>query len=157
MITFEKNNASFSCRAVSVAICENHLLIHQVEGDDFWALPGGRMEFFEHSKDAVVREMKEELGLDCEVIRPLWYVESFFDLYGKNRHEIATYYLVSFGCDYKLPSKLDFNGIEKEPNLIFRWVKISDLGRYNLQPEFVSGKLQPLGDSVEFICNDDRN
>ncbi len=35
----------------------------------YWALPGGRVEFNERVEDAVIREIKEELGVDIEVIK----------------------------------------------------------------------------------------
>ena len=37
-----------------------------------WTLPGGGIEFGEHPDDAVVREVHEETGLDCELGRPIW-------------------------------------------------------------------------------------
>ena len=37
-----------------------------------WTLPGGGIDFGEHPDDAVVREVHEETGLDCELGRPIW-------------------------------------------------------------------------------------
>jgi 8-oxo-dGTP diphosphatase len=37
-----------------------------------WTLPGGGIDFGEHPDDAVVREVHEETGLDCEVGAPIW-------------------------------------------------------------------------------------
>lgn len=37
-----------------------------------WTLPGGGIDFGEHPDDAVVREVREETGLDCELGRPIW-------------------------------------------------------------------------------------
>jgi 8-oxo-dGTP diphosphatase len=37
-----------------------------------WTLPGGGIDFGEHPDDAVVREVHEETGLDCQVGAPIW-------------------------------------------------------------------------------------
>jgi len=42
------------------------LLVHKVD-NDLWALPGGGMDVGESISEAVVREVKEETGLDVEV------------------------------------------------------------------------------------------
>jgi ADP-ribose pyrophosphatase YjhB (NUDIX family) len=42
------------------------LLVHKTD-NDLWALPGGAMEIGESMADTVVREVKEETGVDVEV------------------------------------------------------------------------------------------
>jgi len=42
------------------------LLVHKTD-NDLWALPGGGMDIGESMADAVVREVKEETGVDVEV------------------------------------------------------------------------------------------
>ena len=42
------------------------LLIHRTD-NDLWALPGGAQEFGEYIAETVVRETKEETGIDVEV------------------------------------------------------------------------------------------
>jgi ADP-ribose pyrophosphatase YjhB (NUDIX family) len=44
------------------------LLIRRTD-NELWALPGGGQEFGEYIADTVVRETKEESGIDVEVIR----------------------------------------------------------------------------------------
>lgn len=54
-----------------------------VEGNDFWQFPGGGIEIGENVEDALLREIKEETGLDVQIvsllpkihtsIRPTWH------------------------------------------------------------------------------------
>ncbi len=42
------------------------LLLRRSDGDDLWGFPGGAMEPGERAADAVVREVREEIGLEVE-------------------------------------------------------------------------------------------
>jgi 8-oxo-dGTP diphosphatase len=50
------------------------LILQRSEGEDvypgMWELPSGKREFFESSYDTLTREIKEEAGLNIEVIQP---------------------------------------------------------------------------------------
>ncbi len=152
MLCFDRGNDRFNFRSVAVIIREEHLLIHREVSDDFWALPGGRVEFFEPSADTVVREIGEELGLKCSVTRHLWHVESFFAFGEHNFHELANYYLVSLTSSDPIETEVDFEGIEESVSLIYRWVPLSNLEACNLKPEFLKTKLLDLPDSLETLC-----
>ncbi len=45
----------------------SHILMVHKTDNDLWALPGGAMDLGEYIADAVVREVKEETGIDVEV------------------------------------------------------------------------------------------
>lgn len=49
---------------------QNEILIQERTGGG-WGLPGGYLEFGESYEEAIVREMKEDSGLDVEIIRDL--------------------------------------------------------------------------------------
>ena len=66
----------------------------------FYRLPGGGIHFCETAKDAVMRELKEEIGVDIQVIKPLPAVENIFEFEGNIGHEL----IFPFEC--KLPDSL---------------------------------------------------
>jgi ADP-ribose pyrophosphatase YjhB (NUDIX family) len=72
MIRLEEGDNCFNYRIVGVGVHENSVLLHQEEGEDFWALPGGRAEFGETAEQTLKREMREEIGAEIEVVRLLW-------------------------------------------------------------------------------------
>lgn len=151
MICFDSEHGRFNFRSAAVIIHNDHLLIHRAVKDDFWALPGGRVELFETSEDAVKREIAEEIGAKCSVQRQLWQVESFFEYNSKRFHELGNYYLVSLIDHPTIQSEIDFEGIEKDVDLIFRWIPLSKISQYKLKPEFLIEKLIDLPESIALI------
>lgn len=51
------------------------LVSQEHEGRIIWMVPGGGVEEGENSKEAAVREIKEETGLEVEVDKLIWHVE----------------------------------------------------------------------------------
>jgi len=168
MITFGKEGHIFSYRVAGVAINDNRVLVHRSVIDDFWSLPGGRCEFLEISKDALIREMKEEIGVEIKIIRPLYFVENFFYFEGSNYHELSIFYLMEFPPESKLVFENDtFVGKEhelgfendkhygKELDLIFKWVDINEIESLRLYPLFLRKSLKNIKPFPEHIINRD--
>jgi 8-oxo-dGTP diphosphatase len=71
------------------------LVAHKKKGEIYWLLPGGGVNFGESMERALVREFREELGIDVEVDGFLFMCDSI-DPRGK-RHVLN----VSFRCAYR--------------------------------------------------------
>lgn len=122
MITFAKNNQKFNFRTAGITIADNRVLLHRSEKDDFWTFPGGRVELGETSQEGLIRELKEELNADIEMIRLLWVVENFFEYDRQNYHEIAFYYLMKLETrSLYLNPETVFYGVENDNHLEFKW------------------------------------
>jgi hypothetical protein len=102
--------------------------------------------------------MREELGVEVEVVRLLWFVENFFTYDGKRYHEIALYFLM------RLPAECDlltqpgpFRGEEAGTPLIFQWFsrKPDTLSGLPLLPAFLQTAVHQLPESIEHILQDD--
>ncbi len=68
------------------------LVLMQREKTGVYSIPGGRLEFLESLPFTVVREMREEAGIDVEPQRLVYIVESLSERKGRPRHEILFYF-----------------------------------------------------------------
>ncbi|MGI8313902.1 NUDIX hydrolase [Halobacillus mangrovi] len=147
-VRFEAGETRFNYRSVGILIEEGHVLFHKQKGDPYWALPGGGVEIGEKSEDTIIREMKEELGYEVEVIQSLWITENFFIYNHKNYHELGFYFLLQTEQPYF--QNEPFHGLEGE-RLIYQWLPIEKLENFSLQPSFLSRHLQEIPDQIEHV------
>jgi len=80
MISFEDGDKRFNLRVAAILLNEkkDSVLIHTIQGYDFWLLPGGRVEYMEGAQEAIAREMEEELGLSSARYDLRLVSENFF-------------------------------------------------------------------------------
>ena len=78
--------------ARGVCFREGQLLLCRAKGGATTYLPGGHVEFGETGRQALVREVKEELGLDAQTGKFLGVVENAFTQHGKPHAEINLVY-----------------------------------------------------------------
>jgi len=70
-------------RAIIMDENDRLLLVKQEHSDNsFWLVPGGGIEEGETSTEAVVREVREETGLDVKAGELLWHVEEVSETRG---------------------------------------------------------------------------
>lgn len=143
-------------RVAGVCIVDGHLLLQSEEQIDFWVLPGGRPLLLESYRDALCREMKEEIDAEVEVCRLLWAVENFFAFEGEPFHELGYYYEMTLP-PYHAPSTVGsaFVGREGERPLLFRWFALAELAAVQILPAFLIAALPALPPSTTHIIHRD--
>jgi 8-oxo-dGTP pyrophosphatase MutT (NUDIX family) len=142
MISFDTGTHQFNLRAAAVILRDNAVLLHKLEGDTFWYLPGGRVDPGESAAATVVRELHEELSVVSECGPLLWLVENFFSYAGKQFHEIGMYFIVSPSPDSMLlTSDGPYQGTEGHRALTFAWFDRSRLDTVDLRPAFLARAL----------------
>lgn len=73
--------------------------IDAVSGAEFYRFPGGGIEFWENSEQALKREFLEELNAEILSSKYLGKIENIFEFEGERKHEIILLY------EIKLPEK----------------------------------------------------
>ena len=95
--TFLTSMGKFNYRVGVIITDGNRLLMarNPQEARAFYYSVGGRVHFGESLTDAVLRELKEETGIDCELDRLACIHENFFtDDNGMFFHEVSCFFTV---------------------------------------------------------------
>ena len=71
------NDLKFKYRVSAIFIRDNKLLVNKYD-ENSYCLPGGYVEIGETSMEAMLRELKEELNLDFDIINFAGVMENFF-------------------------------------------------------------------------------
>lgn len=151
MISYQFGQNKFNFRSVAILIIKNHVLLQREADDDFWSLPGGRVELFESSGETVVREIEEELGLMTKAGPLQFYVENFFTFKSIHYHEISTYFLMDIENPPEFRPEFDFKGREDDVDMLYRWAPLSRLNTYNIKPAFLIERLNNLPQHTEYV------
>lgn len=153
-ISFKTNEGRFNYRVAGIIIHNDKLLVMKDEHSTFYYIPGGRVSMNECSKDAIVREIKEELKVDVKVNRMLWVNENFFHekFCNENFHEICFYYLLDMIDDKLINKGSEFliNEDEKK-NLTFYWREINKIKDLELYPLFVKEQIMKLPQGIGHV------
>ena len=156
MVYFEKGDFRFLLCARGIAINRERVLLFNVVGWDWWALPGGRVEMLEQSGKALKREMREEIASDVTVGRLVWIIENFYKPQGTSYHEIGMYYLMALS-DNSIVFKSDEHTCKDGPvTLRFRWFPLADIEQLEIRPAFLKEGLLHIPQHTEYITWNDK-
>jgi 8-oxo-dGTP pyrophosphatase MutT (NUDIX family) len=157
VIRFDEGRRRFNYRVAGIAIHDGMVLLHRAGDEPFWTLPGGRAEMGETSEQTILRELREELSIEAEVVRLLWLVENFFDYDGLSYHELALYFLIRFPRDSKPLYQSAFESMDGGTRLQFQWFPLDQhrLAKLPLSPSFLASGLKKLPTSVTHVIHRD--
>lgn len=150
MISLETSAGYFNVRTVGVAIHNEQVLLHRAAHDTWWSLPGGRVELHESSSDALVREMREEMGVEVVLLRLLWVKERFY-VSSQRNHSIQFYYLMQIPEALFPESTPTFTSAQSNDTpLVFQWYLLAQLDTLPmpLYPVMLRTMLRQLPETV---------
>ena len=125
--------------ARGVCVIDGKVLLCLPKDRSYSYLPGGHIEFGETGREALVREMKEETGLDATAGDLLGVVESQFVQKGEKHCEINLIYEmrvpVPVTSSSQVTSSSDELRVESQEDWIcFDWVPCDRISSVNLLP-----------------------
>ena len=152
-ISVKMPDGKFNYRVCAIIIRDGKVLAMKDNHADYYYFPGGRVQFGEDSETAVLRELKEELNIDAEIIRPLWFVQSFFneDVLKIDYHELCIYYLIDVTKTHLIDTPDTFLGIESHKCGVFEWLDLTKLSDKYLYPLFIKERIKSLPTALEMI------
>lgn len=121
-----KNGIEVMARGVYVR--SGRLLVCHTRGADNTYLPGGHVEWGESAPEALVREIREELGVKARAASFLGVVEHRYRQKGRWHFEINLVWLMRMTLDSAVAPP------SCEGHLDFRWIPLAQLGRSDLEP-----------------------
>lgn len=150
-INVDIQGVSFVCRSCAIIENKDKILFQKRKGDKFWALPGGKIEILEKTKEALMRELKEELGIeDISVGEVVSVTENFFKWDGKQVHQYIFTHKVHINEDKYNSIEDEFEGAEIGKNVIFKWIKKSELKNENIKPDYIVDQILNMKNTVIF-------
>ncbi len=138
-INFVEKDEVFNYRVGAIIRKENKILVQKSDKVAHATMLGGRVSFNEDSKEAILREIKEETGYDAIIKKEICFIENFFtSSYNHKRyHEILIVYELAFLDE--LPYTLEQIPAKEEKNkyLEYNWIDIDELKQQAFHPFIV--------------------
>ena len=145
-ISYVAANARFNYRVCGILLSEGRILAMHDERSPYYYLPGGRVKLGEIAEDAVLREIREELGVSARILRPLWLNQAFFteEVDGLRYHELCLYFLLDASGTDLAERGEGFTVAERQHSLRFEWLAFDRLKDEYFYPNFLKTEIFSL-------------
>ncbi len=147
--------SGFKLRAAAVIVERGRVLLHFASRTGIWMTPGGTGEFGETARETLVRELREELGVEAGVGPLLFVVEHFFTMSGRDWHQLLWLHAATLPPDCDAMRRDAWDAKQPEGVVTFRWVPIEELASIPLVPGFLAQALREPRATTRFIVHAD--
>lgn len=139
-IRVECDKGAFKLRACGVIVKDGKMLVDRARRFDGHIILGGHIEVGENSRDAIIREAKEELGINVEIERLVCINENLYSIPNSNTvaHEIALYYLLN-SSEVNMED-FEYKEIDKGVEIChkYSWINVNECDKYNVRPHWIA-------------------
>ncbi|HFU4012052.1 TPA: NUDIX hydrolase [Streptococcus suis] len=140
------DNQVFGVRATALLIKDGKIFLTKDSKGRYYTI-GGAIAVNETSQDAVVREVKEELGIDSCVNQLAFVVENQFTYEGIDFHNIEFHFIVD-------PiGEMSKEMIEDSLKQACEWIELDKLVNLDVVPAFLAHELPNWNGQVKHIMN----
>ena len=150
----------FRYRTGAIIIEDNSFLVKKSETSKYYYTVGGGVHMNEKSEECIVREVREETGVDYQVDRLAVICENFFKEKSLgydplNCHVIEFYYLMK--SRGKKDVKCSSIGWDNAKEFV-HWIPLDKLAETDVKPEFLRYRMKEILENkgVLHIVNDER-
>ncbi|HFU4465096.1 TPA: NUDIX hydrolase [Streptococcus suis] len=140
------DNQVFGIRATALLIKDGKIFLTRDAKGHYYTI-GGAIAVNETAQDAVVREVKEELGVDSRVNQIAFVVENQFTHGGIDFHNIEFHFIVEpIG---EMPKEM----IEGKLKQACEWIELDKFVNLDIVPAFLAQELPNWDGRVKHIMN----
>ena len=149
----------FKLRSCGVIVRDGKMLVDRGRNFAGHVFLGGHVTVGENSRDTIVREAKEELGVDVTIEKLLCVNENIYEIpTTKNvAHEVAFYYMLE--TKDILPNE-DFEVVENDNGTIithrYSWVDLNKASECNVRPNWIAEMILENKENYYYLTDNTR-
>ena len=115
--------------ARAVVLCDGVVQLVQEIAQGYWFFPGGHVEAGETPRQALVRELREELDVSATVQEHLGDLENRWSHDGVEHHEVNHVFATTIDAA---------DPVSQEPHLAAGWIELDQLDATDVRPRVLA-------------------